>query len=62
MIAIEKLISEINALPESEYAEVVKFISLLKQKRNIPETLLLPEKALAEHWGRPEEDEAWAGL
>ena len=62
MIAAEKLINEINALPENEYVEVIKFISFLKLKRNIPETLLLSEKTLAEYWDRPEEDEAWADL
>lgn len=29
---------------------------------NLPETALLSEKALAEDWNRPEEDEAWSHL
>jgi hypothetical protein len=29
---------------------------------NLPETALLSEKALAEDWARPEEDEAWSHL
>ena len=29
---------------------------------NIPETALLSEKALAEDWSRPEEDEVWSHL
>lgn len=29
---------------------------------NIPETALMSEKALAEDWNRPEEDDAWSHL
>jgi hypothetical protein len=30
--------------------------------KNIPETALLSENALAEDWSRPEEDKAWSRL
>ena len=30
--------------------------------KSVPETIILSEKSLAEHWDMPEEDEAWADL
>jgi len=62
MIAAEKLMNEIKALPENEYTEVVKFVNFLKLKHSIPETMLLTEVSLAKYWDTPEEDEAWADL
>lgn len=62
MIAAEKLMNEIKALPENEYTEVVKFVNFLKLKHSIPETMLLTEASLAKYWDTPEEDEAWADL
>ena len=38
------------------------FVTIFSEEPNIPETALLSESALAEHWLRPEEDAAWAHL
>ncbi|MCK4764587.1 MAG: hypothetical protein KAW12_20470 [Candidatus Aminicenantes bacterium] len=39
-------------------------VTILEEEPAIkpPETALLSEKALAEDWSRPEEDEAWSHL
>ena len=58
------LIKEIDSLPPECVGEVIDFVEYLKQKRlkQIPETMLLSEAALAKDWDTPEEDEAWADL
>jgi hypothetical protein len=58
------LLKEIDALPSEYVGEVIDFVEYLKQKRlkQIPETMLLSEAALAKDWDTPEEDEAWADL
>ena len=38
------------------------FVTIFNEEPNVPETALLSEAALAEHWLRPEEDAAWAHL
>ena len=38
------------------------YVTILADERDIPETVLLSEAALAEDWGRPEEDAAWSHL
>ena len=38
------------------------FVTIFNEEPNVPETALLSEAALAEHWLRPEEDDAWAHL
>lgn len=38
------------------------YVTILTDERNIPETVLLSEAALAEDWNRPEEDAAWSHL
>ena len=38
------------------------FVTIFNEDLNVPETALLSEAALAEHWLRPEEDAAWAHL
>jgi hypothetical protein len=51
-------LTEPASLPES--AEV--FVSIIEDEETIggiPVTMLLSEKALAEYWDTPEEDEAW---
>ena len=60
----EKLMREIESLPAEFHSELMGFVGYLKYKRvnNIPETMLLSEKSLAEDWNTPEEDEAWADL
>ena len=38
------------------------FVTIFNEDLNVPETALLSEAALPEHWLRPEEDAAWAHL
>ena len=38
------------------------FVTIFNEELDVPETALLSEAALAEHWLRPEEDAAWAHL
>ena len=60
----EQIIREIESLPIEFYPEVLGFVGYLKYKRlnNVPETMLLSEKSLAENWDIPEEDEARVDL
>ena len=60
----EQIIREIESLPTEFYPEIMGFVGYLKYRRlnNIPETMLLSEKSLAESWDTPEEDIAWADL
>jgi len=64
MLAINQLMNEIKSLPSEYFQEVADFVDYLKvkQMKNIPETMLLSEQSLSEHWNTPEEDEAWADL
>lgn len=47
-------------LPEARRA----LVTILEEEptAGVPETALLSERALAEAWSRPEEDEAWSHL
>ena len=58
------LMRELETLPSVYLEEVIDFIAWLKHRKlkQIPETMLLSEAALAKDWDTPEEDEAWAGL
>ena len=38
------------------------FVTILVEERDLPETALLSEAALAEDWNRSEEDTAWSHL
>ena len=38
------------------------FVMILTEERDLPETALLSEAALAEDWNRSEEDTAWSHL
>ena len=38
------------------------YVTILDDERDIPDTALLSEAALAEDWNRPEEDAAWSHL
>ena len=38
------------------------YVTILDDERDIPDTALLSESALAEDWNRPEEDTAWSYL
>ena len=58
------LMRELDSLPQEYFSEVANFIAWLKERklRQVPETMLLSEQALAEEWDTPEEDEAWVNL
>ena len=60
----EQIIREIESLPTEFYSELMGFVGYLKYRRlnNVPDTMLLSEKSLAESWDTPEEDIAWADL
>jgi len=64
MIALERVVQEIETLPSEYFQEVLDFVGYLKlrQKKSIPETMLLSETSLSKDWDTPEEDEAWADL
>ena len=64
MTSVNQLIHEIETLPTEYVQEVLNFVEYLKSKKlkDIPETMILSEKALAKDWDTPEEDEAWASL
>lgn len=64
MVALNKLVKEIESLPAEYFQEVMDFIGYLKSKQlnNIPETMLFSEKSLALYWNTPEEDELWEDL
>jgi len=58
------LLKEIETLPSNCLGEVIDFVAWIKQHKlsQIPETMLLSEKALSKDWNTPEEDKAWANL
>ena len=58
------LLKELDSLSPQSLDEVLDFVGRLKQKRmrDVPETMLLSEAALAKDWDTPEEDETWARL
>ena len=58
------LMRELDSLPQEYFFEVADFVAWLKERklRQVPETMLLSESALAKEWDTPEEDEAWANL
>lgn len=60
----EKLINEIEQVPESYLDEVLDFVHFLKTKivREKIETAIASESSLRKDWQKPEEDEAWQGL
>jgi hypothetical protein len=64
MIAKNKLMHEIDSLPPECVEEVMDFVGFIKLKllKNVPETMLITEKALAKDWHAAEEDAAWANL
>ena len=58
------LLKELDSLSPQCLGEVLDFVGRLKQKRmrDIPETMLLSEAALAKDWNTPGEDEAWGTI
>jgi hypothetical protein len=60
----EKLIDEVQKLPDNLLDVVIDFVDYLKSKKKNQklETLLLSEESLKKDWLRPEEDLAWKDL
>lgn len=65
-LSAQEITTQFLMLPEREQQKVADFV-LAQQKnyvkkrlKQINETALLSEAALAVDWNRPEEDEAWA--
>lgn len=60
----ERVVREIEALPEPLLKEVLHFILFLKTKiaQDSLETALLSEPFLGKDWMQPEEDKAWRNL
>ena len=60
----EKIIKEIEHIPEPILDEVMDFIDFLKGKtvRERTNTAIASESLLKKDWMRPEEDEAWKSL
>lgn len=61
----EKIIQQIEYIPEPLLNEILDFIQFLKYKhlsQEKLETALLSESSLQKDWLTPEEDEAWQHL
>lgn len=60
----DKLIEELETLPEAMVAELLEHARVLRQGNGsgARETALAAEQSLARDWLRPEEDEAWNDL
>ena len=57
----DKLLNELQSLPQNEIKEVYDFVLRLKQKDK-KSALFLSESSLKKDWLSPEEDEAWKDL
>lgn len=62
MAARERLIDEIETLPNEYIEEVMLYVENIKKRHAIPDTMLMSEESLAREWDTPEEDSAWANL
>lgn len=60
----DRLMHELEDLPEPLVAEILHFVRAARAKRDGPilETAMASEDVLAQDWLRPEEDEAWKDL
>jgi hypothetical protein len=60
----ERLLRELEHVPEERIEEVIDFVQFLQDKarRSAGDTAILSESSLAKEWLNPEEDRAWAGL
>jgi hypothetical protein len=60
----DRLIQELETLPDALVAELLEHARALRQGdgRGPRETALAAEPSLARDWLRPEEDEAWKDL
>ena len=64
MEAKERIMKEIEKLPDEYLGEILDFLRYLemKAKENRMEGALLSESSLKKDWLRPEEDGAWKDL
>ena len=64
MTTKEKLVHEIEDLPDPVVDEVMDFVQFLKRKKGLSpsEPMLLSEEALKKEWMNDAEDEAWRNL
>jgi len=60
----DKLIEELQTLPEALVAELLEHARALrvKERGSARETAIASERSLSRDWSRPEEDEAWKDL
>ena len=58
----EMIASELEALPQERFTEVLDFIRFLKHQEEELFALKAAETALGEYWNTPEEDQAWENL
>lgn len=61
----EKIIKELDNIPDFLLEEIINFIQFLKQKhlsQKNSETALLSESSLQKDWLNSEEDKAWQHL
>ncbi len=61
----EKIIQELEKLPEPLLQEILDFVQFLQaksQKDKILEITIMSESSLQKDWLRPEEDAAWQDL
>lgn len=65
MMPKEKIIEEIESLPDYLLDEVVDFIGYLKIRninKRYNDIILASQESLSKDWLKPEEDEAWSNL
>lgn len=65
MLPKERLIEEIELLPEELINEVSDFIEYLKVKnlnQRFNDITLASQESLEKDWSKPEEEEAWSNL
>ncbi len=63
MLAKERLIEEIELLPDELINEVSEFVEYLKVKKiniRFNDVTLASQESLAKDWLKPEEEEAWS--
>jgi hypothetical protein len=60
----EKIIQELEQIPDNFLEDALNFILFLKSKVTIKrmETLIVSEPTLSKDWLRPEEEAAWQNL
>jgi len=60
----DRLLEEVDGLPEAMLEEVLHYVRFLKARNSREgfDTAVASEAALGRDWLRPEEDEAWKDL